>query len=237
MEEIAEFSDHRHKGWCVHCGNSILAASKNWDHVPSKVLLDRPLPLHTPQIEVCISCNTGFSLDEEYFAAFLSCVLSGSSTPDAQADPRMQRALARNPSLVARLEASKQVSTDRFDKEQIVWCPETERINNVVVKNARGHAFFEFGEPMLEKPGRVWAMPLASLSDLQRAEFENLDASFAMWPEVGSRMMTRVLTGQDLMNGWINVQTDVYRYSVIQEGGLLVRTVIRNYLATEVIWE
>lgn len=89
---------------------------------------------------------------------------------------------------------------------------------------------------MMEKPDRVWAMPLASLSELQRAEFENLDASFAMWPEVGSRMMTRVLTGQDLINGWVNVQSDVYRYLVVQEGGLLVRSVIRNYLATEVLW-
>lgn len=237
MEEIAEFNDDGHKAWCIHCGNSILVASKNWDHIPSKVLLDSPLPAHTPQVEVCVSCNKGFSLDEEYFAAFLSCVISGSTSPDAQADPRMQRALARNPSLVARLEASKQVSTDLFDGEKLIWLPEIERINNVVVKNARGHAFFEFGEPMLNKPDRVWTIPLASLSDLQRAEFENLDATCAIWPEVGSRMMTRVLTGQDLINGWINVQNNVYRYSVAQDGGLLVRTVIRNYLATEVTWD
>ena len=136
-----------------------------------------------------------------------------------------------------RLEGSRHVLTDLFDEEKVIWHPEIERIKKVVVKNARGHAFFEFGEPMLEKPDRVWAMPLSLLSELQRAEFENLDAPFAIWPEVGSRMMTRVSTGQDLTNGWVNVQNDVYRYSVMQEDGLLVRTVIRNYLATEVVWD
>ena len=40
----------------------------------------------------------------------------------------------------------------------------------------------------------------------------------------------------DLDEGWVIVQDDVYRYAVAQEDGLLVRSVIRNYLATEVYW-
>lgn len=234
MEEIEEFTDERHKGWCMHCGNSISYARKNWDHVPTKGLLNRPLPPHIPQVEVCISCNSSFSLDEEYFVVFLSCVLSGSTSPDAQVDPRMQRALARNPALEARLESAKQRSTDLFGEEKIIWQPEFGRISKVVVKNARGHAFYEYGEPMLSEPDYVWAMPIASLSDLQRVEFENVTVSG--WPEVGSRMMTRVISGADLNDGWVVVQDDVYRYSVVQDGTLIVRSVIRNYLATEVRW-
>ena len=50
-------------------------------------------------------------------------------------------------------------------------------------------------------------------------------------------MLTRVMTGQDLDDGWVNVQDDIYRYVVFQQGTLTVRSVIHNYLATEVVWE
>lgn len=234
MEEIDEFTDERQKGWCIHCGTSILTVSRNWDHVPTKGLLDRPLPPHVPRVEVCSLCNSSFSLDEEYFITFLSCVLSGSTAAEAQSNPKIHRALARNPALVARLDAAKRVFATHSGEEKIIWQPEFERINRIVVKNARGHAFFEFGEPMLDEPDHVWAMPLVSLTDRRRTEFEEVAASG--WPEVGSRMMTRMVFGADLDEGWIIVQDDVYRYAVVQEGTLLVRSVIRNYLATEVFW-
>jgi hypothetical protein len=235
MQEIEEFTDERQKGWCIHCGTPISTVSTNWDHVPTKGFLDRPLPPHVPQVEVCKQCNSDFSLDEEYFIAFLSCVLSGSTVPEAQANPKIQRALARNPALVARLEASKQAYTTPSGEEKIIWQPESERINRVIVKNARGHAFFEFGEPMLHQPTYVSAIPLVLLTAEQRTEFERVGTS--SWPEVGSRMMTRIASGADLDEGWVIVQDDVYRYAVVQEGTLMVRSVIHNYLATELFWE
>jgi len=105
----------------------------------------------------------------------------------------------------------------------------------VILKNARGHAFFEYGEPMLSSPQHAWCMPLESLTSEQRADFENVSSGNA-WPEVWSRMMTRVLTGQDLSGAWVVVQDGVYRYAVVQIGVLLVRTVVFEYLATEVSW-
>ena len=50
-------------------------------------------------------------------------------------------------------------------------------------------------------------------------------------------MMTRVLTGHDLVDGWVVVQDGSSRYSVVQEGRILVRSVIAEYLATEVFWD
>ncbi|UMR31994.1 hypothetical protein MJ904_07410 [Massilia sp. MB5] len=235
LELVEDFSDERNKAWCIHCTASLAGSETNWDHVPTKSLLERPLPAHVPQVEVCRSCNTGFSLDEEYLATFLSCVLSGSTEPAAQINPRIARALARNPSLQAKLELSRKIVRDSERRTQIVWDPEMDRINRVVVKNARGHAFFEFGEPMMDEPAHVWASPLELLSEEQRAQFENV-AAYG-WPEVGSRMMTRLAAGVDMEDGWVVVQDDVYRYAVVQEGTLLVRSVIRNYLATEVFWE
>jgi hypothetical protein len=45
-------------------------------------------------------------------------------------------------------------------------------------------------------------------------------------------MLTRVLTGEDMAGEWVVVQQGTYRYSVHQEGGLRVRSVLSEYLAT-----
>ena len=46
----------------------------------------------------------------------------------------------------------------------------------------------------------VWTLPLISMTAAGREEFETASGfgEPAPWPEVGSRMMTRVLTGQDM---------------------------------------
>ncbi|HPQ50231.1 MAG TPA: hypothetical protein PKZ89_00975, partial [Alphaproteobacteria bacterium] len=120
-------------------------------HVPSRAFLVKPYPSNLPQIEVCQACNESFSKDEEYFSAFLSCVLSGSTSPEGQSNNRAKRILERSPKLRARIENSKRINKLGNDI-QIVWQPEEERISNIVIKNARGHAYYEFGEPMLNPP-------------------------------------------------------------------------------------
>jgi hypothetical protein len=37
--------------------------------------------------------------------------------------------------------------------------------------------------------------------------------------------------------GWIEVQPEQYRYFVVAEGPVMVRFVVSEYLACEVIWE
>ncbi len=103
MDHVEEFVDERHKGWCVHCGSGIDGAVSNRDHVPSKGLLKEPHSPNLPFILVCKACNEGFSLDEEYFVAFLGCVLSGTTDPERQQDPRVQRTLSRSPALRSRI--------------------------------------------------------------------------------------------------------------------------------------
>jgi len=234
MEEIEDYSDSRLKGWCVHCGESITTNKTSWDHVPTKGLLDRPLPAHMPQVEICSACNNGFSLDEQYFVTFLSCVLAGTTMPEEQLNDKISRGLQRNPRLRQRLEASRTEQMDLFRETRVEWQPERDRINRVVIKNARGHAYYEFGEPMLEEPSSALAVPLLLLTDAQREDFESVGGGG--WPEVGSRMMTRVLTGHDLAGGWVVVQEGIYRYAVYQEDVMVVKSVIREYLATEVRW-
>lgn len=239
MQRIEEFVDDRQKSWCIHCARSLPDLKTNDDHVPSKSLLSKPRPHHLPVVTICKECNTSFSLDEQYAVTFLSCVLSGSSAPEQQSNASAARALIASPGLRALIERSRTEYTTFGGERRILWKPDVERICRVVLKNARGHAYFEWGEPMLDAPAHVWAIPLESMSSEQRSEFEGADGdvTLAAWPEVGSRMMSRLVTGTDMSAGWVIVQPDVYRYSVDNSGGLKVRTVLWEYLATEVLWE
>lgn len=234
MDQIKEFVDERHKSWCVHCATDLHRVASNRDHVPSRSLLREPHPKNLPTIEVCKSCNEGFSGDEEYFAAFIGCVLSGSTDPDRQDDPLVGRILRRSPKLRQRIQGNRHESSTLFGDGRVMWLPELQRIQRVVLKNARGHAHYEYGEPMIEQPARVWFAPLQSLSDEGRSQFEDVQRD--TWPEVGSRMLTRVVRGQNLWDGWVVVQDCVYRYAVVPDGRLVVRSVIREYLVTEVLW-
>ena len=115
-------------------------------------------------------------------------------------------------------------------------------MERVVVKNARGHVFYEYGEPMLTEREHVWTLPLTAMTAAEREEFESpienagTVRELAGWPEVGSRMMTRVMTGQDMRDAWVIVQDGVYRFRVQQCGVMLARSVLFEYLATEVYW-
>ncbi len=236
MKHIDEFVDDRQKAWCIHCGNGLAGLVTNRDHVPSKCLLDKPYPAALPVTEVCRDCNNGFSRDEEYLVAFLGAVLAGSTDPVLQTIPRSANILRRNHKLRERIARAQTTFTTRGGETRMLWKPEQERVDNVLLKNARGHALFEYGEPMLEPPDRIWSAALETLGPAERATFENATDG-ALWPEVGSQMLTRVVTGHDLQDGWVIVQDGVYRYAVLQDGLMTVRMVIREYLAAEVTWD
>ena len=235
MERIQEFIDASLRRSCIHCG-ALITSSR--DHVPSKCLLREPHPVNLPVVGICSDCNNGFAADEEYLFLFLSCVLAGSTDPDSQENPKARRALRHHDKLRRRIELSKTMGKSINGGNQCIWTPETDRIARVVVKNARGHAYYEYAEPILGEPAHVWAVPLESLTVSQREAFENIhgDRTIAGWPEVSSRMMTRVTTGQDLVDGWVIVQDGVYRYGLERCGTILVKSVLYNYLATEVCW-
>jgi hypothetical protein len=239
MRKIEHFSDDRNKAWCIYCSQWLSGAETNEDHVPSQSLLHKPHPHNIPKVRVCQQCNSQFSKDEQYLVAFLSSVLTGSTAPSDQVYASATRSLDQSPKLRERI--AKSCSTYRAigGDTRLVWHPEMDRIKRVVVKNARGHAYFELGEPLLDEPVHVWIQPLEFLRPTEREEFETADChgELAPWPEVGSRMMTRLITGEDMSGPWVIVQEGVYRYSVSQCGGVVVRTVLSEYLATEVYWE
>ena len=49
-------------------------------------------------------------------------------------------------------------------------------------------------------------------------------------------MMTRMVAGLDMLDGWVVVQKDVYRYSIIHSPGVVVRSVMFEMIGTETAW-
>ena len=234
MKQIYHFSDQLDGMDYIPCDGGSHSGKYSQDHIPTKALLNPPYPENLMGVGMCRECNSGFSEDEEYFAAFLASVVSGSTEPDPLQFPTASRILARKPLLRSRIDAARHVEVTSSGSTMVTWTPELERIERVIVKNARGHLLFELVQTVESPPTHVNILPRELLSPQQLSGFERPEGLVG-WPEVGSRLMLRLLeTGEVRHGGWIEVQCGVYRYAV--DDMPRVRMVFREYLAVEVIW-
>ena len=244
MDQLTDYSDSRNKGFCIHCGSGLKPDDSNRDHVPTRGLLNPPYPENLPVVLVCRECNASFSSDEEYLIAFLGSVLSGSTRPDPVRFPTASGILTHSPRLGSRIDLSQTVQRNLLGDVEVLWDPEFDRIERALVKNARGHVLYEMGEPMLAQPFHVSVCPIQAMTAQQVDQFEDVPHG-AGWPEMGSRMMQRAVIVHSLgdsqevySDSWQDVQDDVCRYAVTQgPSGILVRMVLREYLACEVGWD
>jgi hypothetical protein len=224
MRQFKNFADERNQRWCVFCGGP----GETRDHVPSRVLLDKPYPDSIVVVPSCQACNNSFSRDEEYLACLLECALTG-SVEVACAREKIAKIFKHSPALAAQCASSRSSNENGY-----VWAFESERVTSVIVKLARGHVAFEQNEPQLDDPTEVWFRPQHSMTEQERDGFYET-SGFGGWPEVDSIAMIRLAEGHDLQEfGWIDVQPERYRYRV---QGLVVQIVLREYLAAEVSWE
>jgi hypothetical protein len=218
--------------FCVYCGGD----TKTRDHVPSRVFLDEPYPLNLPVVPACQRCNEKFSLDEEYLACMIECVLAGAPRVEDIRRDKIRQILAKKPALVSRLAQARSQTGDG-----VVFAVEVARVRNIVMKLARGHAAYELHEPRYdEEPLSVSFVPIGVMSRDARLRFDAQPRSPvpALWPEVGSRAMQRILLGADMdAKGWVIAQPGRYRYRAWVGDGMFVRMVLSEYLACEVVWD
>lgn len=93
MKQLRNYADKRMRGQCLYCGGP----PETREHVPPKVLLDRPFPDNLPVVEACYECNNKFSKDEEYLACLLDCVVSGTTHSESVQRPQVGLILTRHP--------------------------------------------------------------------------------------------------------------------------------------------
>lgn len=225
MKQLRNYGDERQVAFCVYCAG----VTETRDHVPSKVFLDEPYPPNLPVVYACEACNQNFSKDEQYLACLVECTLVGSVNPDDIQRDKVRRILRENPTLASRLIQARQETL--FGGVSLTI--EADRVRNVALKLARGHAAFQLNEPQFDDPSSLTIVRLALMTIEERERFETPPAS-AIWPEVGSRAMQRIVTGQ---SDWIVVQPRRYRYLTSVENGIIVQIVLSEFLGCEVSWQ
>lgn len=229
MRQIKTFSDERLNNLCAYCGD----APGTRDHVPSKILLNSPFPENLPVVPCCDSCNQGFSLDEEYFACSIECILHGTTDIGKLSREKIKSIFSKKQKLKELIDKSFMIIENKkfFKYDQ-------SRFENVMIKLAKGHLKFENSDCPLSLPTSLNFLPLMDLSDDERDAFLT-NPSLDKAPEIGSRSSQQLfITDNDILNPWIVVQEDVYSYSVvIGIGILIVKIIVWNYLAIEVVWE
>lgn len=241
MDQLKDLADDRLINGCVYCGGP----TETRDHVPSRFFLEPPYPENLPVVGSCESCNRGFSENEQYLVCLLEAALAGTANPDKIRRPSVARSLRRSPRLQSRIEGAKRQVDGRIE-----FAVEEERVKNVMLKLARGHAAFELSRLLREEPDHFWCGPLAAMPQEMREAFEapHVQKTFG---EVGSRGVQRMFvtqlvlrsqTGEEsearlLLNDWVDVQEGYYRYLAIDDmGGVVIRIVVAEYLACETAW-
>jgi hypothetical protein len=234
MNQLEPFSDERLLGrkgnmdQCVYCGGP----PETKEHLPTLFLLDDPLPGNLHVVRACRPCNNSFSDDEQYLACLIDVALIGFVSDSPRLRPKVQATLKARPALAASLDAAQRSSSGR-----VYWEANTDRVNRIVSKLAQGHAAFELSEPMFRPPDRLAVFPLLHLTEEQRRSFERAPTN-ALWPEVGSRAMRRIIEGcSDVVDGWVVVQPGRYRYLAYISTEVMVRIVLSEFVACEASWD
>ena len=242
MEQIKCFADDRLINGCIYCSGF----DDTRDHVPSKVFLDPPYPENLPVVGACRKCNISFSEDEEYVACLIESIISGTTNPKHIRRSKVSNIFNRSPKLRDRIESVRYIKN-----EQTHFGIEVNRIENVLLKLARGHAAYELAQLTQRKPTLFQYAPLHSLDEEKLEEFESCHVTES-FGEVGSRSIQRILvtqislqstTGEKtshtlLINDWIEVQEGRYRYLAIEDYyGIKIKIVLSEFLACEVVWD
>lgn len=241
MDQFKSYADDRLIVGCVYCGGN----EDTREHVPSRVFLDSPLPENLPVIGACRECNNGFSIDEEYLACLIECVIAGTTELKHIKRDRVAKTLQHSKALRERIEEAKYEQDGRT-----YFAIESERVERILVKLARGHAAFELSQPCSDAPSSVWYVPFESMTKEQKDAYEASQVVQA-YGEIGSRGMQRLMvtqftlqspTGETstidlLINDWVDVQEGRYRYHSADYGDeVRIKIVISEYLACEVVW-
>lgn len=241
MQYLSDLADDRLIDGCIYCGGK----PDTREHVPSRILLNKPFPENLPVMPACADCNQSYSMDEEYVACVIGCMMSGTTMPNEIKDERVSKTLNRKPNLRAAIENSKSetdsVRVYRFDEKRLL---------NVLIKLAKGHSAFELGHLERKAPDHYW---WDFKKNFSKEEWESFDIAEVtnLLGEIGSRNFQRMYvveapfinsvgeseTTQLIINDWVDVQEDVYRYQTIDnEDGVTIRIIIREFIAFEAFW-
>ncbi len=226
MGYYPKYSDSRLDQFCIYCGET----PNTREHVPPKMLLNKPYPNFLHVVPVCKTCNNGFSLNEEYLSCLIECARCGSAEPKKLFRNKVKETLIAKKSLNRRLKSSIRSSLIGY----VLTAVEKQRVKDTIIKICQGHAAYELSETSLGAPSKVLVKPINQMTSTEKKKFESRIKN-KLLPEVGSRFMLKVL--MDLSSNWNHVQAGQYRFMTGISDRIVVKIVISEYLACEIVWD
>ena len=228
MIQRNNYSDKRQRDYCTYCRNELGTR----DHVPSKVFLEKPYPDNLPVVPCCKRCNESFSLDEQYLAVLLECIYSGSCELEKLKRNNIKQTLKNRPLLLKQMNQS-----IKFNRKGYEININEKRIENVILKLAKGHLMFEFNTPEVKPPSSVFFDFVSTLNKEERETFVQ-PIKLTKMPEIGCRACSNILVSNEgeTYTYWTNVQDHSYQYIVGYCNAYIVREIIRDIFVYEVVW-
>ncbi|MGV1035265.1 MAG: hypothetical protein ACOYBP_08645 [Microbacteriaceae bacterium] len=226
MEKISSEADARLLSYCYSCGE-LLTSEWTVDHVPPRVLLERPFPDNIMTLRACADCNSGSSKSEERFACLVEVLRCGSAQLEDMQRESIRSSLENNLALAEGLSGAL-ADGSLLDRDGSFG----EDIEAVVLKLFRAHCFYELSDvqPRLVEELDWFAKSEASTDQIDSFIDWMPESSdpMTLLPEVGSRALKRVFEKQDVAPpGWVSVQDGQYRFSYrIIETGVEVRIIV-----------
>lgn len=213
-----EYISKAESNLCCYCG---LEIGTTRDHVPSKVLLDKPYPENLMTVPCCKGCNNSFSADEEYVAALIEKSWNGCLDDDFIEREAVRKSLRHSESIRARLSNLFQ----RNNNGMLYLNFEEERLKNVMRKTSLGLGRYECGKVFSVR--KILPLLRDNLSERELALFEFGMVRHEIYPEVGSRLLAQMVEpGTEFNAQWKIVQPNRFRYMIRQRRtGVEVRLV------------
>ena len=216
------------QGRCFHCGKTFPPRSMIAMRIPAESVASGALQRSIVQVSMCGDCALRVGGDDAYLSMFLKRgiahmpELGRDGTPDGRVD-----VFTREEQLL--------VSASYDGLPRFISNPQYERILAVIVRNARAHVLAELGRVMPGWPDAMLVKTLPNASLAWITSFLEVDHT-QTWPQAGSRLMVRMFTGENMQSGWIVVAPNNYAYTVFENGSITVRSIIKEYLLTEISW-
>ncbi len=90
---------------------------------------------------------------------------------------------------------------------------------------------------MFDEPAAIIVEPMALMTADREIDFFGISGSLAVWPEVGSRWMQRLVEDGDFdKDGFLVIQPGTYRFRLEVGPGIAVHSVIHEFLCASVYW-
>lgn len=219
--------------YCIYCGK--LAGTR--EHIPSKVLLDEPYPENLYTLPACYECNNSFSHDEVYVASIIE-ILSRITIPNYERRIGIDKSLEKNPKLRYKIEDE---IIYRI-KQGVDYKIEISRLDNILLKLAKGHAAFELSEYNFDK--YEISIQTFSRDQVLIKEWDRFNGieELGYANEIGSRSIDNIYVIENnhesiIVIDWNVVQEKRYKYlAMIVNGEIVIKIVINEYFAAIVTW-